>query len=166
MAEYEKLKSMFRGVPFCTVDVDTGEARLIGEGDAFRLMMDDNPMHRTRATINAASALTGFAALPGVGMEDRTFSIDEIAKVSGMQRITAHNYVSRGIFRPSVSGRVGSAGSAKLLFSWRDCYVAGLCGAFRRLGLHPDMLQRVADLFYQDEKKKRTGRAAATAGRS
>ena len=164
--DYEKLKSMFCDQSFCTVDVDTREARLISTVDAIHLMIDDDPMHRTRAMINAGSALEGFARLKGVGKEDRSFSIDEVAKVAGMPKVTCHNYVQRTIFRPSVSGRTGRGGSAELLFSWHDCYVAGLCGAFRRLGLHPDLLREVSILFYEDEKKKRTGRAAATAGRS
>jgi transcription elongation factor Elf1 len=116
-------------------------------------MIDDDPMHRTRAMINAGSALEGFARLKGVGKEDRSFSIDEVAKVAGMPKVTCHNYVQRTIFRPSVSGRTGRGGSAELLFSWHDCYVAGLCGAFRRLGLHPDLLREVSILFYSEYRK-------------
>jgi len=166
MSDYERLQDLLRHRPFVTVNMPMGTAEFAAQGKVFKSLLRDNPLDCSTATINAKSALAGFAALRGVGTEDKEFSIDDIAKIAGMERITAHNYVSRGIFRPSVSGRTGSPGGQGLRFSWRDGYVAGLVGAFRRIGLVPYLLQQVSDLFYEDNQQKRTGRKGELAARS
>ncbi len=168
MTDYESLKTMLRHRPFVTVNMPMGTAEFAAQGKVFRSLLRDNPLDCSTATINALSALDGFAALRGVGTTDKEFTIDDIAKIAGMERITAHNYVGRKIFRPSASGRTGSESGQGLRFDWRDAYVAGLVGAFRRMGLTPYLLQQIADLFYQDEtrEKKRSKRPIAATARS
>lgn len=162
MTDYARLKAMLRDNPFVSVNMPMGTAEFAEEGKVFRSLLRDNPLDCSTATINALSALSGFAALKGVGKEDREFTTDELAAIGGMNRILVHNYVQKDILRPSISGRTG--GATALRFSWRDAYVCGLIGAFRRLGLVPYLLQQVSDLFY--DQQERTGRKGELAARS
>jgi len=165
MSEYLELRKRLESKPYLMTDVLSGDVRLISEGEALRLMMDSDPIQQTRATTNARSGLEGFANL--VGKDDRPFSLKEVAEVAGMSYHLAYNYVQRGIFTPSVRPFDGSGlqGEKEGRFSWRDCYVAGIVGSFRRLGVKPDLLAKIPPLF-SETKRKRTRKAAATTSRS
>ncbi len=170
-SEFKRLKAKLKARPYLVADVSTGECRLVDQPEAFALMMEAGP-GSPYAIVDAGKALDKFAALEGVGKEDREFGMREVAQIAGVSYHVAYAYVNgHEAFPAPVRGFCGGGtGRVEAKWGWAAAYVAGLLGSIKRIGdLRPPALAAInaslGELLGVDVKK-RTGRKVSAPARS
>jgi len=161
MSDYKALRDQLAATPYLVADGATATTRLTDEAEALRLM-DEAGLFHSQCVMNAARALEGFTTL--AGKADRTFTLPEIASVAGVQYHVAYAWMAdEGVLTASERAASGKGKGKEPLFSYRDAFVAGICGSLRRQGLKLEVLRQAARLF---DEKKRTARRGSVAKRS
>ncbi len=159
---HETLKERLREQPFLVATMD-GQIRLYSRADATKLLI----MEGCRPTVfltDLEGTLSDFARLePDT---ERTFNTRDLAKCAGMGEPSLYRLVSRlKIMEPSVRPFTGQ-GRREALFSWADCFVAGVIGVLWRNRLPAEVLGQVQSLLQGPTKQQRTGGKRQLATRS
>lgn len=76
-----------------------------------------------------------------------TFTVSDLAKVSGAAESTIRDWLKAEILRPSVQPQRGRGN--EVLFDFRDAGIAGIVGSLRRAGLSLEVLQLVSQELYR-----------------
>lgn len=167
MTTYERLEKRLAGEPYLVVDAITGEARLVNQAGAFRLMMEAGPFPK-QSILDARGSLEGFASKTPAGRDDREFGMGEIAQIAGLQYHTAYWHVRKGVLPPPIRPFCGrGTGRVEVRFTWTAAFVAGLLGTLKRQGVGLEVLAE-ARVRITDELlgKKRTAKRRQSAERS
>ena len=163
ISEHERLQEQLQPNPFLVADGATGDVKLVNETDALRMMAEAGLFH-SQVVMNVGRGLDNFAML--TGKADRQFSLKDIATITGTPYNKAHGWLTAKIIIPSIRPADGAGRGKGPRFSWRDAFVAGICGSLRRQGVGLDVLRKISPLFEFETKKKRTARKASTSKRS
>lgn len=161
-SDFQRLRKQLRPRPFLVANGGTGEVRLLSESKAVRVMSDTG-LFRSQVVMNAGKALENFAML--AGEDDRQFTLKDIATITGTPYSQAYGWLDEKVITPSIRSASGAGRGKSPLFSWRDAFVAGICGSLRRQGMGLDVLRNVSPLF-NDTKEKRTARKESSSKRS
>jgi hypothetical protein len=76
-------------------------------------------------------------------IENEIFDTAEVALVAGVPVSTLRDWIERCIVTPTV--RPPNGQGRDLLFTFKDCAIAGFAGALRRLGVSLDNAKEIAD---------------------
>lgn len=76
-----------------------------------------------------------------------TFSVSDLAKVSGTADSTIRDWLKADILRPSI--RPQSGRGRDVLFDFRDAAIAGIVGSLRRAGMGLEVLKQVSTELYR-----------------
>lgn len=144
MTQFETLKERLADCRYLKVQVQTGEAEFLGSSELVKAMVNSGP--KTLIVVDAYAALRDFAALNGVGHQDREFTMGDIATISGQSYHNAYQWVADGAL-PAPQKEFGGHGSGEneqARWGYRSAYIAGLLGTLKRHGLRLRRLLAVA----------------------
>lgn len=140
---FELLKREFQSRPFLIADAALREVTLASRNEALARSNVLPGFFQSCVTMNLLQALENFSKLKPIGKKDRTFTVAEIAKITGVVYTVADHWFDKGVLTADGEGSTKKERKT----SWRTAFIAGMVGSLRRQGLDLETIGKAAQLI-------------------